>query len=203
MALTFRTATLRGTRRGSMGCGAAVSARRNDRPPSGDRNPDARKVHVSDAEIRIVRAGSDRDTYLPLLRLADDSESEVRRYYQTGDLYVLDDDAATPLGVALAVPRSDGSVELKAIAIDAALHRRGIGQRILAAVLADLTTRGVTRVVVGTGNSGVGQLAFYQKAGFRLWKIERDFFGPERGYPDGLEENGIPLRDMVWMDQTL
>jgi ribosomal protein S18 acetylase RimI-like enzyme len=158
---------------------------------------------VSDAEIRIVRAGSDRDTYLPLLRLADDSESEVRRYYQTGDLYVLDDDAATPLGVALAVPRSDGSVELKAIAIDAALHRRGIGQRILAAVLADLTTRGVTRVVVGTGNSGVGQLAFYQKAGFRLWKIERDFFGPERGYPDGLEENGIPLRDMVWMDQTL
>jgi hypothetical protein len=78
-----------------------------------------------------------------------------------------------------------------------------VGQRILAAVLADLTTRGVTRVVVGTGNSGVGQLAFYQKAGFRLWKIERDFFGPERGYPDGLEENGIPLRDMVWMDQTL
>jgi ribosomal protein S18 acetylase RimI-like enzyme len=88
------------------------------------------------------------------------------------------------------------------VAIDAALHRRGIGKRMLAAVLADLTTRGVTRVVVGTGNSGVGQLA-YQKAGFRLWKIERNFFGPERGYPDGREDNGILLRDMVWMDQTL
>ena len=148
-------------------------------------------------------AGSDRDSYLPLLRLADDSESEVRRYYQMGDLYVLDDDAAMPLGVALAIPGFDGSVELKAAAIDAALHRRGLGKRMLAAVLADLTTRGVMRVVVGTGNSGVGQLAFYQKAGFRLWKIERDFFSPERGYPDGLEENGISLRDMVWMDQTL
>ncbi len=58
-------------------------------------------------------------------------------------------------------------------------------------------------VVVGTGNSGIGQLAYYQKAGFRLWRIERDFFGPDRGYPDGLEENGIATRDMVWIDQDL
>ncbi len=55
----------------------------------------------------------------------------------------------------------------------------------------------------GTGNSGIGQLAFYQKAGFRLWRVERDFFSPERGYPEGIEENGIPLRDMVWMDVEL
>jgi hypothetical protein len=73
----------------------------------------------------------------------------------------------------------------------------------LAAVLAHLKARGVKRVVVGTGNCGIGALAYYQKAGFRLWKIERDFFSPARGYPAGLEENGIPLRDMVWMDQEL
>jgi hypothetical protein len=49
---------------------------------------------------------------------------------------------------------------------------------------------------------GVGQLAFYQKAGFRLQRIERDYFTPERGYPP-LLENGILVRDMVWMDQHL
>ena len=49
----------------------------------------------------------------------------------------------------------------------------------------------------------MGQLAFYQKTGFRLWKIERDFFSRERGYPEGIEEAGIPLRDMVRMDQEL
>jgi hypothetical protein len=59
----------------------------------------------------------------------------------------------------------------------------------------------VRRAILGTGNSGIGQLAFYQKAGFRLWRIERDFFSAERGYPDGIEENGIPLRDVVWMEQ--
>jgi ribosomal protein S18 acetylase RimI-like enzyme len=73
----------------------------------------------------------------------------------------------------------------------------------LAAVLTDLKARGVKHVVVGTSSSGIGQLAYYQKAGFRLARVERDFFSPARGYPEGLEENGIPLRDMVWMDQEL
>jgi ribosomal protein S18 acetylase RimI-like enzyme len=103
----------------------------------------------------------------------------------------------------LAIPEPDGAVELKAVAVDAARHGQGVGKRMLAAVLADLKRRGVTHVVVGTGNSGIGQLSYYQKAGFRLRSIERDFFSPARGYPEGLEENGIPLRDMVWMDQEL
>ena len=29
-------------------------------------------------------------------------------------------------------------------------------------------------------------LAFYQKAGFRVWRIERDFFGAARGYPEDI-----------------
>ena len=37
-----------------------------------------------------------------------------------------------------------------------------------------LRARGVRRVIVGTGNAGIGQLAYYQKAGFRLERIERD-----------------------------
>jgi ribosomal protein S18 acetylase RimI-like enzyme len=73
----------------------------------------------------------------------------------------------------------------------------------LAAVLGDLRAHGVERVVVGTASASVGQLAYYQKTGFRLWRIERDYFDRARGYPDGLEENGIPVRDMVWMDQEL
>ena len=47
------------------------------------------------------------------------------------------------------------------------------------------------------------QLAFYQRLGFRLSHIEHDFFTPERGYPVGLAENGIPTRDMAWMEQSV
>ena len=105
--------------------------------------------------------------------------------------------------MTLAIPAPDAGVELKAVAVARKLHGQGVGQRMLKLVLADLQTAGVQHVTVGTGNCGIGQLAFYQKAGFRLWKIERDFFNRERGYPEGIEENGIPLRDMVWMDQQL
>lgn len=158
---------------------------------------------MTHAEIRIVPAGPERDAYLPLLRLADDSEMAVRGYYQAGDLYALGDGTGRPMAMALAIPRDDGSVELKAVAVDEQRHGQGLGKRLLAAVLADIRTRGVRRVVVGTGNAGVGVIAFYQKAGFRLLRIERDYFSSARGYPDGLEEDGIPLRDMVWMDQSL
>ena len=57
---------------------------------------------------RLVPAGSERDRYLPLLLLADDSESEVRAYYQKGDLYSFDDQDRRPLGATLALPRVDG-----------------------------------------------------------------------------------------------
>ena len=55
-------------------------------------------------------------------------------------------------------------------------------------------------MIVGTASSGTRQLAFYQRLGFRLTHVERDYFSAAKGYPAGLEEDGIPTRDMVWME---
>ena len=92
---------------------------------------------------------------------------------------------------------------MKAVAIAPEWQNQGAGKRLLAEVMTDLRRRGVRRVIVGTSNAGIGQIAFYQKAGFRLWQIERDFFTPERGYDPDARENGIAHRDMVWLDQEL
>jgi ribosomal protein S18 acetylase RimI-like enzyme len=158
---------------------------------------------MSDTTMRVVPVGSQRDAYLPLFHLADDSADQVRGYYQTGTLFALDGPDGRPVGIVLAIGEPDGSVELKAVAVDESMHGQGVGTRLLRAVLNDLRGRGVRRVVVGTSSSGIGQLAYYQKAGFRLAWIERDFFCPGRGYSVDLFENGIPVRDMVWMDQEL
>lgn len=163
--------------------------------------PKGHSLH--DTDFRLVPAGRERDAYLPLLLLADDSESQVRGYYQAGDLYAFADADGTTLGVVLAVPEPDGSVELRSVAVAEARQNAGVGTRMLAAVLADLRRRGVRRAVVGTASCSIGPLAFYQKAGFRLWRIERDRFTPADGYPEGTRENGILLRDMVWMDRDL
>ena len=150
-----------------------------------------------------VPPGAERNAYLPLLMLADDSYAHVRSYYQTGELYAYRDEAGHPLGVVLVAPKAAHEVELKAVAIDPTLQGRGIGQQMVKALLAQLRHEGIRRVIVGTSSSGIGQLAFYQKVGFRLRSIERDFFSAELGYRSGIEENAIPVRDMVWMDLDL
>jgi ribosomal protein S18 acetylase RimI-like enzyme len=169
--------------------------------PSPPRRPE--RQMGKEEGLQRVPVGPGRDELIPLLLLADDSESQVRSYYQQGELFVLRADDGEVMGMALAIPESNRDVELKAVAVAPELHGRGVGQRMMALVLAELRLAGVRHVTVGTSSSGIGQLAFYQKIGFRLWKIERDFFSDERGYVAGIEENGIPLRDLVWMDQEL
>jgi ribosomal protein S18 acetylase RimI-like enzyme len=149
-----------------------------------------------------VPAGS-RGRFLPLFLLADESAKQVHSYMNTGDLYVYSSEDGIVAGIVLAVPLEPGVVELKAVAIEMQQQRRGIGKRMLINVLAELRGLGCKRVLVGTANAAIGQLAFYQKAGFRLLRIERDFFSPVRGYAAVIEESGIRIRDMVWMDLIL
>lgn len=158
---------------------------------------------MADYTLISVPPGAERERFLPLLLLADESLDQVRSYMQSGELYALVADDGDAVGIVLTVPAEHGAVELKAVAVDTAQQNRGIGRRLLAAVLEDLRKRGVRRAIVGTANAGIGQLAYYQKAGFRLQRIERDFFSPARGYPAVMEDNGIRLRDMVWMDLEL
>lgn len=151
-----------------------------------------------------IPSGPDRENFLDLLLLADESEQQVRSYMNEGSLFAfIPAGEAGHAGMVLAIPTGEGEVELKAVAIAPNAQSKGLGKRMLAVVLAELRGEGYRKAIVGTGNSGIGQLAYYQKAGFRLHHIERDFFSPERGYDEGIEENGIPLRDMVWMDLDL
>ncbi|MFN8590089.1 MAG: GNAT family N-acetyltransferase [Thermomicrobiales bacterium] len=156
---------------------------------------------TDDLRVRRLEPDESREPFLPLLLLADEPEP-LRQYLNDGDLYVLED-ADEPRGVALLLPVPDepDAVELKAVAVDASQHNRGLGQWLLAGVLADQRRRGLRRAIVGTSNAGIGQIAFYQKAGFRLWRIERDYFTPEKGYNPDVREYGLPHRDMVWFDQ--
>ena len=154
--------------------------------------------------LEHVPPGPEREAFVPLLLLAD-AEPQVRGYLHQGDLYALCGADREPLGVTLVVPDAaePETAELRAVAIDPTQHNRGLGQRMLASVLADLRARGFRRAVVGTSNAGIGQIAFYQKAGFRLWRIERDYFTLQKGYDPEERENGLPHRDMIWFDQEL
>jgi ribosomal protein S18 acetylase RimI-like enzyme len=159
---------------------------------------------AEDLHLEQIPPGPDRETLLPLLLQADEP-GPLRSYLQEGDIYVLRDADGAVLGATVVLTDSaeHGTVELKNVAVSPGMHNRGLGKRMLAAVLNDLRQRGFRRAIVGTSNAGIGQIAFYQKAGFRLWRIERDYFTPERGYDPNERAYGLAHRDMVWFDQDL
>jgi ribosomal protein S18 acetylase RimI-like enzyme len=151
--------------------------------------------------VTTVPAGPTRDAWIPLLELADEPEP-LRRYLYDGVLYGIVDDVGGPRAAVLTIEQDDAT-ELRAVAVAEDAQGQGLGTRLVGEVLERLRATGTQRVVAGTASSGVRQLAFYQRLGFRLTHIERDYFTAARGYPSGISENGIPTRDMVWMELAL
>jgi len=73
-------------------------------------------------------------------------------------------------------------------------HGQGMGREIVAWLIDEAGGRGKTAVLVGTANSSIGNIAFYQKTGFRTDHVRKDYF---RYYREPHYENGIQIRDML------
>jgi GNAT superfamily N-acetyltransferase len=76
----------------------------------------------------------------------------------------------------------------------AALRGRGYGKQIIQALQDELPRHGGRSLLVGTANAALENIAFYQKCGFRMYEIRRDYFAYIQ--PPVLE-HGILLRDML------
>jgi GNAT superfamily N-acetyltransferase len=151
--------------------------------------------------VREVPPGRERRALVPLIRLAEDSESQLEAAIDDGTMYAVDD-----TGVVLVLDHLDHvhrERELRYVAVAEAHQRKGIGKAMLADVAEAERGRGTRRLLVGTTNADTGNLDFDQRCGYRLLSIERDYFTPARGYPPDFVLNGLPAVDMVWMDMEL
>ena len=128
-----------------------------------------------------------------LLLLADPSEDKIRSYLCRSTCFVASTDGGV-VGVCAVEPREPGTYELMSIAVRPEEQRRGIGSALLRTVIDHFRRKGADRLEVGTGSFGY-QLAFYQRHGFRVTRIERDFF--VENYDEPIFEEGIRLRDML------
>ncbi len=153
--------------------------------------------------VVTIEPGDARADWFELLALADE-ETPLRAALRQGVLYgVVDGDSGRRKAAVLVLDRGEGTAELRAVAVAETEQSQGLGSWMVAEVCTKLRATGVQRVVVGTASSGLRQLGFYQRLGFRLTRVEPDFFTEARGYPRGLVENGIPIRDMVWMERPV
>ena len=102
--------------------------------------------------------------------------------------------------VGAVVVRWNAKSEIKLLAVDAARRGQGNGRAIVAEVVEEARRRGVKRLLVGTGNFSLDNIAFYQKCGFRMSHVRRGWF-------DAVDPpefwQGIKLRDMIVFDYEL
>ncbi|MCP3739991.1 GNAT family N-acetyltransferase [Rossellomorea sp. BNER] len=149
-------------------------------------------------DIRKLNIGENPP--ISLLLLADPSPTIVEEYIKRGECFVAESEKQI-VGVYVLLPTRPNTVELVNVAVAEELHGRGIGKQLVMDAIQTAKTKGFKTIEIGTGNAGIGQLALYQKCGFRIIGVDLDFF--IRHYPEEIFENGIQCRDMIRLSQEL
>lgn len=137
---------------------------------------------------------------MDLLMLADPSIEIIEAYLTRGDCYIAEMQGET-VGVYVLLPTRPETVELINVAVVEEQHGRGIGKRLVMDAVQKAKDKDYKTMEVGTGNSSIGQLALYQKCGFSISGIDKDFF--VRNYAKEIVENGIQCKDMVRLSQDV
>lgn len=149
---------------------------------------------------QILQIDDTRERFLELLMLADPEEAVVRAYLDQGWLFALYEDGELR-GVMLLLEHDPETLEIKNIAVDEHAQNRGYGKQLLEKAKNFGREKGYHTLMVGTGNSSLPVLFFYQKAGFRFRSVIRNFFIDN--YKEPIFENGLQCTDMLILDQPL
>jgi ribosomal protein S18 acetylase RimI-like enzyme len=137
---------------------------------------------------------------MELLLLADPSKVIVEKYINRGECFVAENQQQI-IGVYVLLPTRPETVELVNIAVADNEQGKGIGKQLVKDAIHKAKSRGYKTIEIGTGNSSIGQLALYQKCGFRIIGVDINYF--IKYYPEEIFENGILCRDMIRLSQDL
>ncbi|WP_081700350.1 tetratricopeptide repeat protein [Sulfobacillus thermosulfidooxidans] len=149
-------------------------------------------------DFRPVRA--EEDIPWSLLLLADPSILRIKRYLGKGPCVLAQGQEGT-IGVYVLAKTDAKRVELMNIAVHKDWQGHGIGKSLLDHAVQWAREEGYKWMEVGTGNSSLGPLAFYQKAGFRVIDVIPNFFVNDHDPP--IIENHIVCQDMIRLRKNL
>ncbi len=149
-------------------------------------------------EVRIIN--DKKEIPYDLLLLADPSLEIINDYIHRGSCYIATIDNNI-VGTYVLIRTRPLSLELVNIAVSEQYQGKGIGKRLVQSAI-DMARKENAKILeVGTGNSSINQLALYQKCGFRIVGVDRDFF--KKHYKEDIVENGIQCVDMIRLSMDL
>ncbi|OKP92968.1 acetyltransferase [Paenibacillus sp. P32E] len=151
-------------------------------------------------EIKIRPLNSSEEIPFDLLLLADPSKEIVKEYLGRGQCLValINEEI---IGVLVLIRTRPETIEIVNIAVQEDYQGIGIGKKLIVYSIDKAREEKAKTIEIGTGNSSVHQLMLYQRCGFRITGIDRDFF--VRHYKEEIYENGIQCRDMIRLSLDL
>ncbi len=139
------------------------------------------------------------DIPIELLLEADPAKERITVYLSRSVCYgVFDNDLL--VATCIVESKTNAIAEIHNVAVLPTEQRKGVGTKLLTFVLSELTQNGVRRVELGTGSFGY-QLTYYQRLGFRVESVLKDYF--VQNYAEPIYENGIQHYDMLWLYKKL
>jgi GNAT superfamily N-acetyltransferase len=146
---------------------------------------------VNDDEVEAV---------VPILLLAEPSELALRwsLAHLSDKAYVM---CQGDERVAAATVRWRGDpAEIVELAVAKNDQMHGLGRKMVAWLIDEARRLGKHRLEVGTSNASIGNIRFYQRCGFRMDYVRRDYFWYN---PELVVVDGIPVRDLLVFSMDL
>ena len=150
---------------------------------------------MGNIDIRIVI--ENKKAYLPLLLLGDESESQIDKYLERGELFVLYDGDLKC--VCLVTDEGGGTLEIQNLATDERYQRQGYASKLMDHIAEHYKAR-YDKIILGTGDVPC-ILAFYKRRGFEVAYRLPDYFTENYDHP--MIEDGVLLKDKVYLERKL
>ncbi|WP_454190215.1 GNAT family N-acetyltransferase [Paenibacillus sp. Marseille-Q7038] len=151
-------------------------------------------------EYRVRSMGKEEPVPYEILLLADPSKAVIDEYIHRGQRSVAVFHGES-IGIVVLLHTRPQTYEIVNLAVKEKYQGKGIGRALLRYALEQAKDQGASTIEIGTGNSSLDQLGFYQREGFRITGIDRDFF--IKHYPDSIIENGILCVDMLRLSKEV
>lgn len=135
-----------------------------------------------------------------LLLLADESEASVNDYLPRSRCYAAFEGDQI-IGQYLLLHTRPFTAEVVNIAVTPDRQRQGVGTSLLQHAIRTASEAGFRILEIGTGDSGTGQIALYERCGFVRCGVDVDYF--RKHYPAPIFENGVECRHMVRLRRDL
>lgn len=147
--------------------------------------------------MKIERINTNKQRFMDLLLLADESEDMIGKYLERGDLFALYDDEL--VAICVVTDEDSGVCELQNLAVYEKYQRRGYGTKMVSYVC-DYYRDKFVKMIVATGDSSI-TIPFYEHCGFTVsHRIENYML--ER-CPNPVFENGVQIFDMIYLTKML